>query len=297
MESSNKSLREKLFGPLKALRTKIAEAADTVAEAMPASTVSYTKKGTVGGSAIDTPLLKSNPIRSTPEVKTDDGALVPNRMNERPSIPPNAVKINAEDDVPRGSGQIERIGGSLYHIPNAVKINAEDDVKEGTGQVQRIGSGLYHTPNKGAYTVKDRGISFSQDEVDKVLRPLIFSEVSSTRPTDKQKLEVQTVLNTALNRMTKRKQSFSEVLNSGEYQGISNPQYKNYFKPNNVVEKAHKQKLNSLVDEVMEEIKNGSFQDNITGAEFYAHMKDGTIAAFDTYDELQKAKKEGKLAF
>ncbi len=273
MESNKQSLREKLFGPLKALRTKIAEAADTVADAMPASTYTYTRPEKPAQSVLDTPVLKAGQFDAEPEIKVDNGALVPNKMNEKivspkpKTVPKNAVKIMAEDDMPEGAGQVERIGSELYQIPN-----------------------------KGTYTLKDRGVSLSQEEIERALKPMLYSEIAphgtgaGQRPKEKVELEMRAIMNTVLNRSKNRKKPVTDIINEpNQYQGVGTPKYNNFGTTTDPLEKEQVDFINETMGKILSEIENGTFQDNVGGAEFYGHLKDGTIRAFDTWEEYKKA--------
>ncbi len=230
------SLREKLFGKAQSLRDKIESFSINEAEAM-----STTK------SPIDEPVLKAPsssvmPKKDTaPEVTVNEGALSPNRMNEKlaPTIP---------------------------------------------------------VPNKRTYTLKDRGISFSQDEVEKTLKPMLYSEIAphgigtGQRPKEKVELEMRAIVNTVLNRSKNRKKGVTDIINEpNQYQGVGTPKFNNFSTTTDPLEKEQVDFINETMSKIMSEIENGTFQDNVGGAEFYGHLKDGTIRAFDTWAEYKKA--------
>ena len=153
-------------------------------------------------------------------------------------------------------------------------------------------------PKPIIYDIKNRGVKFTEDDL-KVLKPLMFSEISNREP-DKQKLEFNTILNTAINRMGEYKKvkgrdySLSEVLQmSNQYQGyepngrkekggkVIESQYQIWGR-NDLVGTSSKKReyINSLVDS----IGNNDIIDNTQGAFFYQHNPDQTI----TYDNNKK---------
>ena len=84
--------------------------------------------------------------------------------------------------------------------------------------------------------------------------------------------------------------SLSEVITEpDQYQGIDHPKFKSFGTETDELNKKQVAHVNKIVDQMLSEIESGQFEDNVTGAEFYGHMKDGTIKAFDTWPEYKKA--------
>ena len=260
------SLREKLWGKTKPLREKLI---DVIA---PASVMSYSaadeKRVDSKDSAQSVPLLKAEKKpKQKDEVKVEDGALIPNGADKK-TVPPN----------------------------NAVKIKAEDDVPEGSGNVERVGSDLYHTPRTDSYVLKDRGVMISKEDIEKSLKPMLYSEAAphgegrGQRPKEKVELEMRAIMNTVFNRSKNRQKTVSEIINEpNQYQGVTSKKFKNFATTTDPIEKQQIDFINETFDKIVSEIQNGTFQDNVGGAEFYGHLKDGTIRAFDTWEEYAEA--------
>jgi len=135
------------------------------------------------------------------------------------------------------------------------------------------------------YWIRNNKITDSDLEEAKAV---LFGEISN-RSSDKQKLEAQTILNTAFNRMdeyAKRgtPKSLTEVLQMpNQYQAFGGKQYTKY--KSGQVEELDKRKLESI-DTTLNDIKNMSFQNNIGTSTRYHHLADGRIIATD--DKLFK---------
>ena len=129
-----------------------------------------------------------------------------------------------------------------------------------------------------SYWIRNNEIKDSDLEEAKAV---LFGEISN-RSSDKQKLEAQTILNTAFNRMdeyAKRgtPKTLTEVLQmDNQYQAFKGKQYTRY--KNNELDPTDNQKL-SAIDSMLEKVRNGSFQNNIGKSVFYSHKPDGRIIA------------------
>lgn len=111
------------------------------------------------------------------------------------------------------------------------------------------------------------------------LRAILFGEISN-RNKDKQKLEAQVILNTVFNRMDEyrrkgqNKTATRVVQMPEQYQAFTSNEYKRY--KNGDLKPTDKQKLEAI-DEILEKVKNKTFQNNIKNAYYYKHNKDDTI--------------------
>ncbi len=138
------------------------------------------------------------------------------------------------------------------------------------------------------YHLKDRNIQVNAGDLDSI-RPILYGEISNRAP-DKQALESNVILNTALNRMKAYQakgdqKKLSDVLSApNQYQAYNGPQYKDYFNPPDAPSLNKKKQVDMIVDSIREQMKNGSFSDNTKGAYYYTHNKDGSIQ----YDNLKK---------
>jgi len=139
-------------------------------------------------------------------------------------------------------------------------------------------------PNVPVYWIRDNGISHNDLEE---ATAILFGEVSN-RPSDKQQLEAQTILNTAFNRMeeyNKRKfrgkdnWTLKDVLQEpNQYQAYQGKQYNKY--KSGELEELDKRKLESI-KKVIGDVKNGDFINNINESVFYTHKPDGRIIVED----------------
>lgn len=135
-----------------------------------------------------------------------------------------------------------------------------------------------------------RMADLDRETYDKLLRPIVFGEVSN-RDTDKKELESRIVLNTAINRLVEKKRmghemSFGEVLSEPkQYQAYGGEQFNLYHSQDlDEPTKQKKQEIDSILNNLWNEVKSGTFEDNTQGAYYYIHNKDGTI----TYDNNKK---------
>lgn len=149
------------------------------------------------------------------------------------------------------------------------------------------------------YEIKNRGIKISKKELDEI-KPIIFSEISNRTP-DKQKLEFDVILNTAINRKKEYKRvkgvdyTLADVMKMpNQYQGYapdgnydpekkatSTSQYQIYT-GGQYDEPTKKKK--DFTDSLVDSIQSGDIIDNTEGAFFYVHNPDSSI----TYDNKRK---------
>ena len=138
------------------------------------------------------------------------------------------------------------------------------------------------------YTLKDRGIEISEDDIN-AMRPIIYGEISNRTP-DKQELETNVILNTALNRVREynargQKKTLREVVSMpNQYQAYGGAQYNAYSNPPDVVAAAKKKQVDMMVDKLREQMRSGNYIDNTQGAYYYIHNPNGTI----TYDNKRQ---------
>ena len=133
-------------------------------------------------------------------------------------------------------------------------------------------------PTPTQYNLKDRGVQISEADLN-AFRPLLYGEVSNRTP-DKQLLEANVILNTAINRVKGHSErgknlSVSQVISDPtQYQAYGGTQYKNYSNPVDAPSIAKKQQVDAIVNSLREQIRNGTFQDNTQGAYYYSHAPD-----------------------
>jgi len=139
-----------------------------------------------------------------------------------------------------------------------------------------------------SYNLKDRGVQVSDADIQ-AIRPLLYGELSNRSP-EKQTLEANVILNTALNRVREyakygQKKTLSEVLAMpNQYQAYGGTQYKTYSNPIDAPSIAKKKQVDSIVDTLHGQIRSGVYPDNTNGAYYYRHNPDGTIA----YDDKRR---------
>ena len=128
------------------------------------------------------------------------------------------------------------------------------------------------------YWIRNNKISEADLEESKAI---LFGEISN-RPPEKQKLEAQTILNTAFNRIEEygkrgMKKTLTEVLQMpNQYQAYMGKQYKKF--KSGFTEELDNPKIDSI-NSVIDEVKSGTFQNNIGASVFYSHKPDGRIIA------------------
>lgn len=131
------------------------------------------------------------------------------------------------------------------------------------------------------FHIKDRDVQVGADEFDE-LRPLVYGEVSNRSP-DKQALEANVIFNTAINRMRAHRDRGTQktlidiISEPNQYQAYQGNQYKAYSSPPDVVAAAKRKQVDAIMDNIREQIRNGTFVDNTNGAYYYVHEKDGRI--------------------
>lgn len=128
------------------------------------------------------------------------------------------------------------------------------------------------------FKVRDNFLALNDLEEAKAI---LFGEVSN-RPLNKQILEAQTILNTALNRMEEyrrlgKPKTLTEVLQMpNQYQAFKGKEY-NKFKDGKTGE-LDKRRIEAI-EKVITELKDGTLKNNIPGYFFYSHRPDGSIQA------------------
>lgn len=151
-------------------------------------------------------------------------------------------------------------------------------------------------PKPVKYQLKNRGVVVSDEDINAV-RPLIYGEVSNRTP-DKQALEANVIMNTALNRMREyaangQPKTLAEVIAMPkQYQAYGGPQYQAYSTSSNVLDKAKKAQVDAIINQIHEQIKTGEYPDNTQGAYYYIHNPDQTITYDNTKPLFAKKKKK-----
>lgn len=139
-------------------------------------------------------------------------------------------------------------------------------------------------PAPSVYSLKNRGVNITDDDFNSV-RPLIYGEVSNRTP-DKQELESNVILNTALNRMREysargQNKTLSDVISMpNQYQAYGGKQYQAYSNATDTPSLSKKKQIDMILDRIKTQIQSGEYPDNTQGSYFYIHNDDGTI----TYD-------------
>lgn len=142
---------------------------------------------------------------------------------------------------------------------------------------ERIAALQKPTQQQKLYSARD--VTFNDDDAAE-LRNILYGEVSN-RSKDKRQLESRVIINTVLNRVLENRKrgnnkTVAEILKQpNQYQAYDSEQYK-LAKSG----KGNAEKL-AAIDEVLEELKKGEFEDITNGAAFYIHNDDGSI----TYDD------------
>ena len=142
-------------------------------------------------------------------------------------------------------------------------------------------------PAPAQYQVKNRGVQISDADLN-AARPLIYGEVSN-RPPEKQALEANVIMNTAINRMGEyakhgQNKTLAEVLAMpNQYQAYGGNQYKQYSNPTDASSTAKKKQIDNIVNGISDQIKKGNYADNTQGAYYYIHNPDQSI----TYDNTR----------
>lgn len=130
-------------------------------------------------------------------------------------------------------------------------------------------------PQKNYY-IRDNSISEPDLQEAKAI---IFGEVSNRTP-EKQKLEAQSILNTAFNRMDEyrkhgKEYTLTQVLQMpNQYQAYQKPLYTRFKKGD--IQPGDKQKIDAI-DSVLNDVRGGNFINNIGKDVSYTHKSDGRI--------------------
>jgi len=130
-----------------------------------------------------------------------------------------------------------------------------------------------------------RGVNLSKKEINEILKPIFFGEVSN-RDTGKKELEARVILNTVINRMSEHKnfkgkeKSLKDILTEkNQYQAYEGEQYNQYIKGEmNDLTKSKKAETDSIIDKLTGELSSGKFEDNTEGSFYYIHNPDSTIS-------------------
>jgi hypothetical protein len=250
------SLREKLFGAYVPLREKLSKAMDFAKEVPGALKEVYAK-----------------PEEPKPQVGPKDTPVLKPGMFE--DVTKNDIKVDA---------------GTLVAPKSAVTLDPDEEPSATPIQPPE--------PSKAFLEVKDRGVQVDKEHIEKTLKPMLYSEVASflDRPREKVELEIRTVVNTVLNRMKGWGGSLEEIVTQPkQYQGVGSKKYEAFGTTTDETEKKQIALINEVVDTIVQEIENGSFIDNVAGAVFYGHAKDGTIRAYDTWEQYEEAIRAGKI--
>lgn len=133
------------------------------------------------------------------------------------------------------------------------------------------------------------GQTITKSDFDNI-RPILFGEISNRAP-DKQGLEGNVIASTALNRVVANNQrgnnlSLGNVLSQpNQYQSYNSPQYKLYGNATTTLDLAKKTQVDSIADNMWNQIKSGTFKDITNNAYYYQHDKSGAIQ-FDSKKPL-----------
>jgi hypothetical protein len=121
------------------------------------------------------------------------------------------------------------------------------------------------------------------------MRPLLYGEMSNRSP-DKQALEANVIMNTALNRVKEyaahgQTKTLSQVIAMpNQYQAYGGTQYNQYANPTDAPSIAKKKQVDAIVDTLHGQIRSGVYPDTTNGAYYYSHDPTGKIA----YDDKKK---------
>jgi hypothetical protein len=149
----------------------------------------------------------------------------------------------------------------------------------------------------GTYNV--RGIKVNDNDIEEAAK-ILYAEISNRSP-EKQAFEIRHIINTALNRSLNpgldKGKSLTQVLQRrAQYQG---------YAPNGMTVKGGKvvksqyqlvsegklrpdqQKKYEHIKNILNELKNGNFEDTTGGAQFYVHASDGTLWLGQTINEAK----------
>jgi hypothetical protein len=230
--------------------------------------------------------------------------------------PIEAVKFVREQNKEEQQRLINNLNDEEYNLYNSGKVQSKADsskskklslLKEAGGVVKSLFTPKVayaeEMPTQKKYYIRDNPISeLDLDEAKAVL----YAEISNRTP-EKQKLEAQTILNTAFNRQEyynkigyrgKKDWTLTDVLQEkNQYQGYApegikndkgklvESQYQKYKA--NKKEELSQQKIDAI-DQLLAKVRDGSFINNISDYRFYTHKPDGRIIATKTFKKLFK---------
>ena len=153
----------------------------------------------------------------------------------------------------------------------ADKIN-ELAMKGPLGKAVGASVAEYDRPNK---FVRKYG-----DEEREVALGTLFGEVSN-RESEKQLLESRTILNIAKNRAVKNGTTiFEELKKPHQFQAYLGKEYNRYVSKQ--TRETDKQKIEAIT-KALQELEEGTLEDNTGGSLYYIHKDDGSILATPEY--------------
>lgn len=157
-------------------------------------------------------------------------------------------------------------------------LKNEDEKKKDDIKIEDISMKIGSDAPMQVYKARD--VDFNDEEIEE-LRNILYGEISN-RPKDKQALEARVIINTALNRIKENRDlgmSFDTMMKvlhqDNQYQALGGKQYELAKRG-----EADPDKM-AVIDEVIEELKQGKIKENTNGAFYYIHNPDGSI----TYDD------------
>jgi hypothetical protein len=186
-----------------------------------------------------------------------------------------------------------RTGDSRTTTPLADKINAiasgagEKVAKAGMGLADKINELAMKSPLGKAAGVSvaeyDRPNKFTRkygDEEREVTLGTLFGEVSN-RESEKQMIEARTILNIAKNRAMKNKTTIiDELKKPNQFQAYGGKEYNRYISKR--TRATDKQKIEAIT-KALQELEEGTLEDNTGGSLYYIHKDDGSILATPEY--------------
>ena len=147
----------------------------------------------------------------------------------------------------------------------------------------------YEAPKKeemSIYKIKDRPVEVKDDEI-KDLGAVAFGEAGNNID------EIRMVMNVAINRANQGNGDvFKELSKKGksrpEFQAYGGKQYNDFMTDN--LDFVSKKKA-ALVNQVLNEIKNGTLVDNTDGATYFSHGDDGKLRTFkNLFDNINHSR-------
>ena len=172
----------------------------------------------------------------------------------------------------------DQIEWLMKHPPDEKQAKAGGGFEDMLAALTGAKTAYAHDKPMQKYYIRNNTIT--QDDLEEA-KAVLFGEVSN-RPSDKQMLEAQTILNTAFNRMDAyRKKGINKTLTEvlrqpNQYQAYGGKEYHRY--KSGELRQTDEQKLEAI-DAMLARVKNGTFQNNIGDYVFYSHKPDGRIVA------------------